>query len=178
LHDAVNESDSRRPGQRDFSRCPIDVIKKHPKFHSKERVADPSLLEPNTRQLVQAIIDDAKANGLKLMIFETYRSPERQSLLFDQGATKLRKVGVHHYGLACDIVKDINGEPSWKGDFSLLGHLAHNHKLIWGGDWGNPNIKHSFIDDDHVQRCTIGKQAVLFAGKWYPEDAYDPYSDQ
>jgi len=28
------------------------------------------------------------------------------------------------YGLACDLVKDINGSPSWKGDFKFLGKLA------------------------------------------------------
>jgi hypothetical protein len=154
-----------------------DVIKKDKRFKSTDRISDPDLLEPTTRKLVQAIVADARAHGIKLMIFETYRSPQRQMALYDQGATKLKKVGVHHYGLACDLVKDINGQPSWKGDFSLLGHLAHEHGLIWGGDWGNPNIKHSFIDDDHVQRCTIGRQAALFAGRWYPDANYDPYKD-
>jgi hypothetical protein len=33
------------------------------------------------------------------MIFETYRSQERQQVLFEQGATQLRTVGVHHHGL-------------------------------------------------------------------------------
>ncbi len=154
-----------------------DVIKKDKRFKSADRISDPALLEPTTRRLVQDIIADAKAHGIKLMIFETYRSPQRQAALYDQGATKLKKVGVHHYGLACDLVKDINGQPSWKGDFSLLGHLAHEHELIWGGDWGNPNAKHSFVDEVHVQRCTIGKQAALFGGTWYPDDTYDPYKD-
>jgi hypothetical protein len=154
-----------------------DVIKKSPQFKNKDRVSDPNLLEPRTRKLVDVIVADAKANGLKLMIFETYRSQQRQELLFEQGATKLKKVGVHHYGLACDLVKDINGQPSWKGDFSLLGHLAHAHQLIWGGDWGNPGVHHTFLDNDHVQRITIARQAALFAGKWYPADNYDPYVD-
>jgi glycoside hydrolase-like protein len=114
----------------------VDVIMNDPRFNSSKRIADPELLEPVTRDLVQAIIADAAANGLKLMIFETYRSSARQIALFNQGATKLKQVGVHHYGLACDIVKDINGQPSWKGDFSMLGALAKHHKLIWGGDWG------------------------------------------
>jgi hypothetical protein len=95
--------------------------------------------------------------------------------LFNQGATKLRKVGVHNYGLACDIVKSINGQPSWKGDFSMLGQLARDHGLIWGGDWGNPTIHHTFVDAVHVQRCTVSRQAALFRGDWYPDDAYDPY---
>src|SRR5271166_1647405 len=100
-----------------------DVIGADPRFNSTSRISDPNLLEPTTRALVEAIIADAAANGLQLMIFETYRSQARQAALFEQGATKLQKVGVHHYGLACDLVKNINGEPSWKGDFSLLGQL-------------------------------------------------------
>jgi hypothetical protein len=84
---------------------------------------------------------------------------------------------VHHYGLACDIVRVVGGEPSWKGDFSFLGQLAHSSGLIWGGDWGAPNIKHSFIDSVHVQRCTVARQGDLFAGTWYPDDSYNPYAD-
>ncbi len=154
-----------------------DVIMDDPRFNNSKRIADPELLEPVTRELVQAIIADAAANGLQLMIFETYRSEKRQMALFQQGATKLKQVGVHHYGLACDLVKDINGQPSWKGDFSLLGALARHHNLIWGGDWGTPGSKHTFIDDDHVQRCSIGRQAALFSKSWYPDDAYNPYND-
>ena len=153
-----------------------DVISKYPNLHSTGRVSDVELLEPVTKQRVDAIIADAKAHGIDLMVFETYRSQERQQVLFEQGVTKLRQVGVHHYGLACDIVKSLNGEPSWKGDFSLLGQLAKEHGLIWGGDWGAPNRQHSFVDNVHVQRCTVGQQASLFRGEWYPDDDYNPYT--
>ena len=96
----------------------------------------------------------------------------------DEHATTLKQVGVHHYGLACDLVKDVNGEPGWKGSFDFLGELAHGNGLIWGGDWGDPSIKHSFIDADHVQRVTIARQDALFKGTWYPDDGYDPYHDR
>ena len=89
-----------------------DTIKDSPKFNSTERIGDLQLLEPKTRELVEKIIADTKAHGFDLMVFETYRSQARQSLLFAQGATKLKNVGVHHHGLACDIVKSINGQPS------------------------------------------------------------------
>ena len=154
-----------------------DVIAKSTQFNSTKRVGDLEFLEPVTRQLVQSIIADARAHGLELMVFETYRSQARQTELFSQGATKLQKVGVHHYGLACDIVKSVGGEPSWKGDFSLLGQLAHAHGLIWGGDWGSPGVPHSFVDSVHVQRCTVSKQGALFLGQWYPDANYDPYRE-
>lgn len=154
-----------------------EVISKSPLFTKPGRVADLSLLEPVTRQMVQAIIDDAAALGIQVMAFETFRSKERQKALFDQGASKLKDVGVHHYGLACDIVKVVGGDPSWKGSFDFLRDLARKHGLIWGGDWGSPGVPHSFVDAVHVQRCTIARQASLFRGEWYPDAAYNPYAD-
>lgn len=152
-----------------------DVIAKDARFHSTAAVHDLALLEPVTRAAVMAIIADAKAEGIDLMAFETYRSTERQLMLYNQKATKLKNVGVHHYGLACDLVKSINGQPSWKGDFSFMTALAKKHGLISGNDWGQPKVKHSFIDPDHVQRCSLAKQQALFAGTWYPSADYSPY---
>lgn len=154
-----------------------DVICKDGRFASLTRIGDPSLLEPATRQLVQSIVSAAQKMGIDVMIYETYRSQNRQQELFNNGATKLRTVGVHHYGLACDIVRVVAGEPCWKGDFSFLGQLAHSSGLIWGGDWGAPEIKHSFVDSVHVQRCTVARQGDLFTGSWYPDKAYNPYDD-
>lgn len=147
-----------------------DVLQLDPRFASTDRIADLSLLEPITRSMVQNVIAGAATIGIKVMPFETYRSQQRQQQLFDQGATKLHTVGVHHYGLACDIVRVIAGEPSWKGDYSFLGPLARANGLVWGGDWGAPDVRHSFVDSDHVQRCTVAQQAALFAGEWYPND--------
>jgi hypothetical protein len=155
----------------------VDVISNDARFNSPAKINDLELLEPITRELVQGIVAGAKDLGIDVMVFETYRSQARQQDLFNQNATQLRKVGVHHYGLACDIVKVVNGEPSWKGDFSFLGQLAHSAGLIWGGDWGDPTRRHTFIDAVHVQRCSLGRQTELFAGNFYPDDTYNPYAD-
>jgi D-alanyl-D-alanine carboxypeptidase len=144
-----------------------DVISKDMRFGSSVRVADIALLEPMTRQLVERLVSAAQQMGIELMIYETYRSQDRQQQ-FNSGASKLRTVGVHHYGLACDIVRSISGEASWKGDFTFLGQLAQSCALLWGGDWGAPQIKHSFIDSVHVQRCTVARQDDLFAGAGIP----------
>jgi hypothetical protein len=154
-----------------------DVIAKDPRFRSPNRCADLALLEPNVRRKVLAILADAKSAGVELMVYETFRSQARQQQLYRQGATKLYNVGVHGYGLAADIVKVKNGQPSWDGDFSLLGKLARGHNLIWGGDWGHPEKPHSFVDDDHVQWCSIERQQALFARTWYPDGDYNPYDD-
>jgi hypothetical protein len=151
-----------------------DVIQKHPLYHSPNRCAALGLLEPIMRQAVQRFM---AASPVPLMVFETYRSSERQIALFNAKATELRTVGVHHYGLACDLVKVVNGQPSWKGDFSFFAPLAKEMGLISGLNWGQPDSHHSFIDSDHVQRITVARQVALFAGTWYPDDAYDPYKD-
>jgi hypothetical protein len=156
-----------------------DVIAESPKFGSVERVSDIELLEPTTRAAVEAIIKDAKDHyGLDLIAYETYRSQARQTALYNQHASQLKTVGVHHFGLACDLVKSVHGAPSWKGDFSFLGALGRAHGLIWGGDWGHAKPPHGFVDDDHVQRCAVARQPRLFAKSWYPDDGYDPYKDQ
>ncbi len=154
-----------------------NVISQDTRFSSTARISDCSLLEPVTRQLAERLLASAQQMGINLMIFETYRSQERQLALFDGGATKLRAVGVHHYGLACDIVRVVGGEPCWKGDFAFMGQLAQSCGLIWGGDWGAPHIKHNFIDSVHVQRCTVARQGDLFSGVWYPDAAYNPYDE-
>lgn len=111
------------------------------------------------------------------MPFETYRSQDRQLDLFDQGKSQLHTVGVHHYGLACDLVRDVCGAPSWEGDFSFLRVIAQRHRLIWGGDWGTPCQPHKLYDAVHMQRCSVARQGALFRGEWYPDDDYDPYTD-
>jgi len=143
-----------------------EVIARDSRFSSPTRCADPKLLDPETRTRVDAVIEDAREHGLILLIHETYRSRQRQETLFSAGATKLKNVGVHHFGLACDLVKSVGGEPSWKGSFELLGELARAHGLVWGGDW--PHFK----DQVHVQRLAVKDQARVFRGEFYPPMDY------
>jgi hypothetical protein len=152
-----------------------ETIFPDPRYDSLDIIRDLALLEPVTRAAVLGIIADAGKQGIALIAFETYRSQDRQTQLFNQRVTQLKQVGVHHYGLACDLVVTVNGKSTWNVDYTFLGPLAKSHGLIWGGDWGVPGVKHSFVDSDHVQRCSIPKQAALFGGSWYPDDAYSPY---
>lgn len=152
-----------------------DVLSKLPLFDSPTRVSNIDYLEPVTRAAVEAILADAAAQGQPMMVFETYRSQHRQELLFKQGATQLKDVGVHGFGLAADLVKDIGGDPSWKGDFTFLGVLAKKHGLVWGGDWNLPQVKHGFVDSCHVQRINIKDQYNLFEAAWYPPNTYSAY---
>jgi hypothetical protein len=148
-----------------------DVLQKDPRFHSTAACRDLAMLEPDTRAAVAAIVTDAAELGIALVATETYRSSERQQMLYAQRATQLRSVGVHHYGLAADFCKIVDGKASWAGDWQFLCDLAVKHGCISGGDWGEPAVPHSFRDFDHVQRCSVAQQAGLFAGTWYPSSS-------
>lgn len=152
-----------------------DVIKQSFYFNSPSLVHDMNMLEPNTRAAVQAILAEAAAAGEPLLVFETYRSVQRQEELFKRGATQLSEVGVHHYGLGADLVKSVNGSPSWKGSFAFMSALAKKHGLVSGVDWGHPEVKHLFYDGAHVQRISVKDQDRLFAGEFYPDHSYDPF---
>jgi hypothetical protein len=147
----------------------LDVICRDPRYLSTQRCADIELLDPRFREKVCDLIAKARDDlGISLKVWETFRSHARQIMLFNQKATKLRSVGVHHYGLAADIVK-WDGEPSWRGDWAFMGTLAREFGLHWGGDWDdNSKTLNHFNDLDHVQFITTAQQQALFAGTWYP----------
>ena len=91
-----------------------DVLSLDPRFHSRKPLSDLDLLEPVTRGLVQQVMQEAATLGISLMVFETFRSQDRQLDLFDQGKSQLHTVGVHHYGLACDWCAMCAGSPRGK----------------------------------------------------------------
>lgn len=152
-----------------------DVIVKSPRFTSKTCVKDLELLEPVTRAAVLAVIADARAEGVTLAVGETYRSVERQRELYARGATRLRSVGTHGFGVAADLWIMIGKQISWRADYSILTRLGKKHGLISGRDWGHPDRPHTFLDQDHLQRVHVEDQAKLFSGAWYPDALYNPY---
>jgi len=154
------------------------VLRRSNDYVSTKKLCSLKLLEPGTRARVSSVISAAGMCGIEVVVFETYRSCERQAELFAKGVTQLRDVSTHHYGLACDVVRLVNGKPTWQtADYSFLGDLAREHQLIWGGDWGRPDLPNQFVDAVHVQRCAITRQEALFSGRWYPDAEYNPYDD-
>ena len=138
---------------------------------------DTAMLEPGTRRAVQALLDDARAAGHDLRVLETFRSQARQIVLFRKGATQLRKVGCHGYGVAVDFGVFVNGKyAEANGPYVFLRELARKHGLISGQDWGHAR-EGSFVDSGHVQRIPVWRQSALFGGTWYPPEIYDPYAD-
>lgn len=154
------------------------AIRNSKTFRSDAVCKDMALLEPGTRAAVLALIAGAKEEGHDLRVLETYRSQTRQGALFVRKLTKLRTVGCHGYGVAVDLGVFIDGKyQTGDGPYVFLRELAREHGLISGEDWGHPKTG-GFIDSGHVQRIPVWRQAMLFAGAWYPpETGYDPYQD-
>jgi len=151
-----------------------DVIDRSPLRNTTDVIRDIALLAPEMRAKVNAVIADAATAGHRLIVLETYRSEARQAELFRSGATELEHVGVHGYGLACDLAfLGPDGKVNWSADYSVLGNIARGHGLVWGGDWGEPAVHHTFHDDDHLQWCAVKDQPRLFDGSWYPAPGYD-----
>lgn len=139
-----------------------DFLCRSPLFRSPERVSRLDHLEPTFRNKIRRLIDAAKAEGIDARVIETYRSRERQRELYRQGKSQLRGVGVHHFGLAADLVRVVADRAVWDGDWSWLERLAKADGLVWGGNWKG------FPDPGHLQAVRLQDQARLFAGTWYP----------
>jgi hypothetical protein len=139
-----------------------DVIQKDARFHAGYAVRDTGLLFPPFLTKIQSVVADATKHGQTFEIIETYRSEERQEELFAAHATQLKTVGVHHYGLACDLLRIIGGRAHWESSaYALLGTLGEAEGLTWGGRW-------SFGDFVHLQYIPVADQKKLFDLSWYP----------
>ena len=142
-----------------------DKIKKHPQYTSAKLVNDLDILYPQFSFLILKLFVSARKEGLPICIYETYRSQERQAELFNKGVTKLKTNGMHHFGIAADLIF-LNGKnPSWdsKNNWQRLGTLGQALGLEWGGSWKN------FVDLPHFQLipATVTEQAKII-NKNYP----------
>jgi peptidoglycan LD-endopeptidase CwlK len=107
---------------------------------------------PDLVRKVRAVITDLQGHGLRPVVVEGLRTPERQAALYAQGRTKPGKivtdtlVSKHILGKAADIVwADKRGQPTWDAPaahWDLLGSAAEAHNLEWGGRWRRRDFPH------------------------------------
>jgi peptidoglycan LD-endopeptidase CwlK len=78
-------------------------------------------LHPTVRERVKAVLAKLAAENIPFRVFESFRSPQRQQYLWEQGRTRPGHVvtrarpwqSMHQYGLAADFVLFENGNWSW-----------------------------------------------------------------
>ena len=98
-------------------------------------------IHPELKERTERFLSAAEAQGLRVQLFEGFRSTERQKQLYESGTGVTNaKPGnsFHNYGLAVDVVfRDAKNRPSWdeSHDWTKLGRLGKAAGLSWGGDW-------------------------------------------
>lgn len=113
-----------------------------------DRIDDLSLLNDTFRVKVDSFLVDCKSQGIDLIVFETWRTPERQDKLKKKGLSKLSGgYSKHQHGKAIDVVPLINGKPKWKGKgmsqiWKKIGTVGKKYDLVWGGDWRMRDMPH------------------------------------
>lgn len=99
----------------------------------------PENMHPVIVKRLNAILAEAKEAGLDVMLFEGYRSYQKQRALFNKGGVTKARPGYswHNFGFAFDIVFVVNGKPSWADhhDWKKLGAIGKKHHMAWGGDF-------------------------------------------
>lgn len=121
-------------------------------------------LHPELQPLCYAFLEEAKKQGIDVLVTCTYRSGAEQDDLYAQGRTKPGKIvtnamsgqSAHNYTIkgkpaakAFDIVPLINGKPQWSDHHPAwreLGKIGMNLGLNW---YGAPGSK--FFEMPHFQ---------------------------
>ncbi len=137
-----------------------NVLLKSKKFNSSIPVSDQDLLYPLFLAKLQACIKQYQKTypNQSITFTETYRSNTLQMIHYNNGASKIKKNGMHHYGIAADSIFIINGKKSYKGDVMLIRKIYQANGLTILGMW----------DALHVQYITVGEQQGLRdeVGSW------------
>lgn len=113
---------------------------------------DLSLLTAETRALAVQLVQDARAAGLCVAIFEAWRSTDRQNWLKEQGKSTVGADSMaarHVRGMAVDVVfLNLTGQWTWnvpQTEWQKLGAIGMGLGLTWGGSW------QTFKDYPHFQ---------------------------
>jgi hypothetical protein len=130
-----------------------------PDYFNKNAVKSTDLLLPEFK----SALDKANAEfnkkypEVEIVYVETFRSNSRQLMHYNNGASKIRTNGMHHYGIAVDaffrLDKDGDGdtELTYEGDYKFLRQCWDKQDLILLGEW----------DKGHAQFIQVPEQTEL-----------------
>lgn len=137
------------------------------------RCDDIKELHPYLKAKALQLLEEAKKQGLRAKVIDTYRSPERQDWLYAQGRTRSGSIvtyatgkdlsSYHNWRLAFDCIQDIPGKEFDAVFLAKLGKIGQSIGLEWGGGWSG------FKDAPHFQHTFGLSIAQLKAGKKPPE---------
>ncbi|WP_306141496.1 glycosyl hydrolase 108 family protein [Roseibium sp. MMSF_3412] len=123
--------------------------------NTASRSSDVSVLHPAIRSKVIAIQKKLHEEKIPFEVFEAFRTPERQAILYDK-RPRVTWVGpwgsIHQYGLAVDFVLRIDGEWSWDDSGKNAGLWARMHELaLENGMTPLYNKNGELLEKPHIQ---------------------------
>lgn len=110
-------------------------------------------LHPALKPLAEEFLKNCSSDGLDILITCTFRSPQEQNSLYEQGRTKPGRIvtnakggeSAHNFILdgkpaakAFDFVPMIDGKPEWHGNdpsWNQAGEIGEKLGLEWAGRW-------------------------------------------
>ena len=141
----------------------------------KTTCRDINELNPVAQKACRLFLQKCEEAGLNVLITETYRSPERQDYLYEQGRTRPGKVVTwtrdsRHTGrMAWDICKNLKGhEYSDQLFFKKCGEIAKRLGITWGGTWKTPDTPHFEVTKDwkyEEDEEMVEKKKIYVEGK-------------
>jgi peptidoglycan hydrolase-like protein with peptidoglycan-binding domain len=82
-----------------------------------------------------------KVKNQALFFVEGYRSNALQYQHYLNGASQIKKNGMHHYGIAIDIAFKINGAFTYNGDYKILRRCFDEVGLYKLGEWDKGHVQ-------------------------------------
>lgn len=134
------------------------------KFNSSQPNADQTLLFPDFLIKLNSCIAQYKQQrpGQDITFTETYRSNALQMIHFNNGASKIKKNGMHHYGIAADSIFIIGGKRTFKGDVTLIRKIYSDNGLTILGMWDALHVQFIPVGDQQALRDTVSAAITKF----------------
>jgi hypothetical protein len=142
----------------------LQTLVPHPKFNSTSFNSDQSLLFPDFLTKVKSCVAkyNAAHSGQDVTFTETYRSNALQLKHFDNGASKIRANGMHHYGTAADSIFVIGGKKTYKGDVMGLRKVYKDNGLFLLGMWDSMHVQYISVSDQAALRAAVKDKLIAF----------------
>jgi hypothetical protein len=134
-----------------------EIIKNYKFYNSLKPTRDVELLLPEFYNLLIYCFNEyrKKYPNQYICIIQTYRSNTLQLKHFKEGKSKIRKNGMHHYGIAADVAFLIDDKVSFKGDYGYLRKIFKENKLTIL-DWELGHVQYIPVSEQNTLRKEIG----------------------
>ncbi len=135
----------------------VKVLMKSPKFNSSSPVDDQTLLLAEFYDKLRYCggIYTQNYPNQRITFSETYRSNVLQEKYYNNGASKIKKNGMHHYGIAADTIFVIDGKRSYKGDINLIRRIYKDNGLTILGMWDALHVQFIAVSDQQSLRDMV-----------------------